>query len=371
MRSFQHSSTLDPVPGEIVAALRRIDLAAGAEGRYVDQLPQLLGALREQARIESVTASNAIEGVVVEDDRVPRLVSGRDQRFRNRSEAEFAGYSAALDYLYQDETDDLGVGLVLHLHRLLFSFTDERGGYFKTEDNVVVDRHQDGTTTTRFVPVSARETPFFVDELATRTRTALEADEHHPLIVTAAFILDLLCIHPFPDGNGRVARLLTTYLLRRTGYGVGRYVSLEQLVYETRDAYYTTLQRSTRGWFDDGQHNVWPWTGYLVDRLDGAYERFTSRIAAGTSGGTKQDRIRDFVLLHASPNFTIADIRRGVPGVGDSTIRIVLAELKKAGRIASDGTGRGAAWRRIEARTAGRVGLTTAAHAVRSDRNTR
>ncbi len=346
MRSFQRTSTLDPVPGNIVATLRRIDRAAGAEAGHADQLPQLLGALRDQARIESITASNAIEGVVVDDARVPRLVSGDAQRFRNRSEAEFAGYTAAFDYLYQGQVGDLTVGLVLHLHRLLFSFTDGRGGHFKIEDNVVVDRHPDGTTTTRFVPVPAHETPFFVEELVDRTRGALERDEIHPLIVMSAFTLDFLCIHPFSDGNGRVARLITTYLLRRGGYGVGRYVSLEHLIYETRDDYYTTLGQSTLSWFDEGHHSVWPWTGYLLDRLDSAYERLVTRIAAGTSIGTKQDRIRDFVLLHASGAFTIADIRKGVPGVSDNTIRIVLSELKGDGRIANDGTGRGASWHR-------------------------
>jgi Fic family protein len=346
MGSFQRSSTLDPVPGDIVAMLRKIDLAAGAEARYADQLPQLLGALRQEARVESITASSAIEGIIVEDARVPRLVSGRAEPFRNRSEAEFAGYTAALDYLYGSDVGDLTVGLVLHLHRLLFSFTDGHGGYFKIDDNVVVDRHPDGTNTTRFVPVSAHDTPFFVEELVTRTWDALDRGEHHPLIVTAAFVLDFLCIHPFGDGNGRVARLITTYLLRHAGYGVGRYVSLEQLIYETKDHYYTALAQSTQRWFDEGQHSVWPWTGYLLDRLQSAYERFTTRVAAGSSGGTKQDRIRNFVLLHASATFAFADIRRAVPGVGDSTIRIVLAELKSGGHIANDGTGRGATWHR-------------------------
>jgi Fic family protein len=346
MRSFQRSSTLDPVPGDIVAMLRKIDLAAGAEAKYSDQLPQLLRALRQQARVESITASNAIEGVVVDDARVPRLVSGHAEPFRNRSEAEFAGYTAALDYLYLSDVGDLTLGLVLHLHRLLFSFTDGRGGYLKVDDNVVVDRHPDGSTTTRFVTVSAHDTPFFLEELVTRTSLALDRAEHHPLIVIAAFVLDLLSIHPFGDGNGRVARLTTTYLLRRAGYGVGAYVSIEQLIYETNDDYYAALGQSTQRWFDEGQHSVWPWTRYLLSRLDEAYQRLTARVAAGASGGTKQDRIRDFVLLHASPTFTIADIRRAVPGVGDSTIRIVLAELKSAGRIANDGTGRGATWHR-------------------------
>lgn len=344
MRSFQRQNTLDPVPGEIVAVLRRIDLAAGAEGRYVDQLPQLLVALRAQARIESITASSAIEGVIVENTRVARLVSGDAQRFRNRSEAEFAGYRAALDHLSQDDIGELSVGLILHMHRLLFAFTEGRGGHFKTQDNLVINRNLDGSTTTRFQPVSAQETPFFVEELIARTLDALERGEHHPLIVISGFVLDFLCIHPFGDGNGRVARLLTTFLLGQAGYRVGRYVSIEQLIFENKSGYYTTLGQSTKGWFEDGQHDLWPWAGYLLVRLDQAYSKFLARMAANTQGGTKQDRIRDFVLLHAASTFTIADIRRAMPGVSDNTIRLVLTELKAAGNITNDGTGRTAAW---------------------------
>lgn len=345
MRSFR-GHHLDPVPGDVVAVLRRVDRASGAEGRYVDQLPQLLETLRQQARVESVTASSAIEGVLVEQSRLPRLLDVDGTRFRNRSEAEFAGYRAALDYLYQEHPGELSVGLLLHLHRLLFSFTEGGGGGFKTADNLVVDRGADGVRRVRFEPISALETPFYVEELTARTREALRTDQHHPLVVVAAFVLDLLCIHPFADGNGRVARLATTYLLERTGYTVGRYVSVEQLFFEAKDEYYASLEASTVGWFDDGGHDGWPWARYLFDRLDDAYGRFESRVAAGRSNGTKQDRIRDFVLLHASATFTIADIRRAAPSVSDNTIRLVLAALRTEGRIASDGTGRSATWRR-------------------------
>ncbi len=346
MRSFQRAATLDPVPGGVVQSLRRIDLAAGAESRYADQLPQLLDALRQQARIESITASSAIEGVLVDEARVSKLVSGGTGRFRNRSEAEFAGYTAALDYLNQSNPSELTVGLILHLHRLLFASTDGRGGYFKAEDNLVVDRHPDGTRTVLFEPVSARETPFYVEELVARSWDAIQRGEHHPLIVAAAFVLDFLCIHPFGDGNGRVGRLITSYLLQHVGYGIGRYVSLEQLIYGSKDDYYAALRASTVGWFDDAQHDVWPWTQYLLDRLDDAYVRLGDRVAAGTSGSTKQGRVRDYVVLHAPTTFAIADIRRAVPGVSDNTIRIVLAALKGEGRITSDGTGRGATWHR-------------------------
>lgn len=348
MRSFQRNTTLDPVPGEVVKALRKIDRSSGMELRHKDQLPQLLEALRRAARIESVMASNAIEGVVVDAARVSRLVSGSaPDHFRNRSEAEFAGYTAALDYLHQDDPGELTVGLILHLHRLLFSFTDGRGGYFKEVDNLVIDNHEDGTRTVRFEPIGWQETPFFTEELVARTSDSLVRGEHHPLIVSAAFVLDLLCIHPFADGNGRVARLATSYLLERAGYGVGRYVSLEQLIFDTSDEYYESLGRSTQHWFDDGQHDVWPWTGYLLKRLDSAYVLFEARVAAATTGGTKQDRVRDFILLHAAVTFAIADIRRAVPGVSDNTIRLVLVDLRNEGRIINDATGRGATWRRV------------------------
>jgi Fic family protein len=166
-------------------------------------------------------------------------------------------------------------------------------------------------------------------------------------LVIAAFVLDILCIHPFADGNGRVARLVTTHLLQRTGYRVGRYVSVEQLIFETKHDYYGALAASTQGWFDDGNHSAWPWIGYLLGRLDTAYERFAARVAAGTSGGTKQDRVRDFLLLRSPTPFTIADIRRNLPGVSDNTIRLVLAQLKNDRLIANDGTGRRACWHRV------------------------
>jgi len=304
-----------------------------------------LEALRQQARIESVTASSAIEGVVVEATRVPALVSDRtDGRFRNRNEAEFAGYRAAMDYLQEDDLGPLSVGLVLRLHRLLFQFTEGRGGHFKLDDNVVVDRRPDGSRPIRFKPVSALATPWFTEEL--RADSALAGDEHHPLLVAAAFALDLLCIHPFADGNGRVARLVTAYLLTRADYGVGRFISIEQLIYETKDTYYAALGQSTVGWFDDGQHTLWPWAGYLVERLATAYDRLEARVAASTTGGTKQDRVRDFVLFQGPATFTIADIRAALPGVSDQTIRMVLSELRRVGRVAVDSVGRGARWRR-------------------------
>lgn len=167
------------------------------------------------------------------------------------------------------------------------------------------------------------------------------------MLLTGLFVLDFLAIHPVADGNGRLARLLTSHLLRRAGYGIARYVSLEQRVFETKEDYYQALLDSQRGWHD-AEHDPWPWLGYLVGVIDESYRQFEQRLAASPSdGATKQERVRHYVLEQAGPRFRIGDIRRALPRVSDPTIRVVLAELREEGRIAASGGGPTAHWVRV------------------------
>lgn len=345
VKSFVDEQTFNPVPGQLVVLLGQIDRAAGQETLHRHQLPELLKGLAEQARIESITASSAIEGVIVGEQRAAGIAAHRAVRFRNRNEQEFAGYTDALDHLHREEPGPVTVGLILHLHRLLFGHVDGGGGRFKVEDNLVVDRLADGRTLIRFRPVPARETEFYLQELVERYQIAGSDGGVHPLLLVSAFALDFLVIHPFADGNGRVARILTGHLLEEQGYRVGRYVSIEGLVYDTRDAYYKALAASTKRWHEGG-HDLWPWATYLAERLVAAYERFEARVAASRGGGTKQDRVRDWVLLHAPTKFRIADVRAALPGISDQTIRLALNELRDADRITPTSTGRSATWRR-------------------------
>jgi Fic family protein len=165
------------------------------------------------------------------------------------------------------------------------------------------------------------------------------------VLLSGLFILDLLVIHPFEDGNGRVARLLTNAMLTEHGYTVGHYVSLEQAVAESADAYYKALLESTHGWHD-GTADPWPWLSYLTGVIAGAYAVFADRAAAAKTPGTKQQRIREHILRHAQVTFRLADVRTAVPGVSDQTIRLVLEQLKNEGKVRADGTGRAATWTR-------------------------
>jgi len=330
-----------------VRTLRLVDIGRGSEALYRDQLPGLLRHLAHRTRVESIIASSAIEGVVVLDtSRADRIIAGRAKTLRTRSEQELAGYRDAQDYLFQEDWRPLSLGLLLHLHKLLFAHTTAPRGRFKTEDNLVVDRSPNGDVTVRFRPVPAADTEFHLAELIDRYRTASVAGEHHPVLLIGLFVLDLLVIHPFEDGNGRVARALTNALLMDAGYTVGRYVSVEQAIALSADAYYQALLDSTQGWHDH-RADPWPWLSYFAGILASAYEAFADRAVSGRSNGSKQERVRDYVLNHAPATFRVADVRLALPGVSDPTIRMVLDRLRQEAEIASEGIGRAATWRRL------------------------
>jgi Fic family protein len=337
--------TFGSQPRTLGAELSRIDTGKGQERLFADQLPELLQVLSESARVASITASNAIENVTVAKDRAQRIAEG-NSRFRNRNEKEFAGYRDAIDYIMRMESyEPLTVPFMLHLHRLLFIHVDGRGGHLKSDQNLIVS-YESGRREVVFTPPDEREAPILLSELLERYGEAKREGRTHPLVLISALIIDLLAIHPVADGNGRLARLVTTYELLAADYGVARYVSVEQRIFEAKNAYYQSLYESQRRWHE-GQHTIWPWTTFLVRILAGAYDDFEQRLAAGaTSAGSKQDRVREHILRQAPTEFRTRDVHNALPGISAATVRLVLNELRDAGQISSHGTGAGARWRR-------------------------
>ncbi len=329
--------------------MSRIDVGRGREELYRDQVPELLQSLANQTKIASVSASSALEGVTVDPDRAERIIAdGAPARLRNRYEREFAGYGDAIDAITNaDQQEPMSAPLILAVHRDLFRHTEARGGYFKTDDNLIVS-YERGFREELFAPPPWQGAEWFVTELVDRYNAAVADQIAHPVVLVAAFILDLLAIHPVADGNGRVARILTTQQLLARSYGVSRYVSVEQRIYETRNAYYDALYQSQRGWHD-GEHSVWPWTEYLVSVLAESYETFEARIVAARSLGrlSKQERVRVWALGHAPPMFRLRDVRRALPGISDQTIGLVLRRLRDEERLRSSEEGPHSAWHRL------------------------
>lgn len=345
MRSFiDIDRTFGNQPRELGAVLADVDTGRGQERLFLHQRPELLKRLSEHARIASITASNAIEGIVVEGERAERIAEGA--QFRNRSEQEFAGYRDALDGLMRSGPPErLTVPFVLSLHRQMFAYSGGRGGHLKRDPNLIVS-YESGTREVVFAPPPPDEVEFLLTELFARYEAAKREQQAHPLVLVGALVVDFLAIHPVADGNGRLARLITTNELLSQGYGVARYVSIEQRIFESKNTYYDRLYRSQRRWHD-AEHDIWPWTTYLVQVVAAAYADFERRVLAADQPDTnKQARVRRHILDHAPEVFRRRDIERALPEVSPATIRLVINALRDSGEIVAEGAGPAARWRR-------------------------
>jgi len=329
--------------GTQAATLRALGEHQGKQRLYAAQSPETLQGLRQMAQIESTESSNRLEGVVVAPARLKSLVI-RDATPKNRSEQEIAGYRDALARIHASAAHmAFSENVALQLHAMLYRYLPQTGGRWKAANNDIIERHPDGTSRLRFAPVAAHLTPMAMTDLTQRYAAARDQHLTDPLVLAPLAVLDFLCIHPFPDGNGRMSRLLTLLLLYHFDYAVGRYISLERIFEETKEGYYETLEASSRGWHQ-GRHDVKPWLDYFWGSLLRAYREFEERVGAIARGrGSKGDRVRAEVLKRSLP-FSISEIEESCPGVSRDMVRLVLREMRSQGVIESTGKGRGAKW---------------------------
>jgi len=234
---------------------------------------------------------------------------------------------------------------ILRLHRQMYARTPDNGGRWKEKDNAIIEVLPDGRQVIRFRPVSALATPEFIKKLCTLYHQAMDQRQAEPLLVIASFIFDFECIHPFWDGNGRIGRLLTFLLLYQAGYEVGRYISLERIIEESKETYYEVLLKSSHGWHE-AKHDLRPWWNYFLGTLMAAYREFEERVGTITiARGAKREMVRQAVG-RLPGQFTMQELRRACPGVSPDMVRVVLRELQKENLLMCTGRGPGAVWRK-------------------------
>lgn len=329
-----------------LGTIQRLGEARGRQTLFAEQRPEQLKGLQQSAIIESIDSSNRIEGVTADKGRV-EAIALKTSAPLTRSEQEIAGYRDALNLIHESHAHmPLSVSLIRQLHSTLLRYVPADGGQFKPTDSEIVERNADGTVhRIRFTPVSAVATPGAMERLSLLHNAAEDQRRVDPLILIPLTVLDFLCIHPFRDGNGRVARLLTLLLLYRADYQAGRYISLERIVEESKETYYEALERSSQGWHE-GAHDARPWLEYFWGVLVRAHAEFEERVGLALSGkGAKGEMVRAAVGRRLGP-FAISDIEADSPGVSRDMVRLVLRQLRDEGAITPEGKGRGARWRR-------------------------
>ncbi len=341
MRSFiykkEYQKLLTP---EIVSYLTQIHEQKGKQSRFSDAQKDVLEELLEIAKIQSTEASNRIEGIITTDDRLKLLVRNKTTP-RSRSEREIAGYRDVLNTIHENyEFISIRPGMILQLHRDLYKFSGMSiGGSFKNSDNVIAETLPDGTKRVRFQPVPAWETPEAMDSLCTAINEAITDPELDDLLLIPMFILDFLCIHPFNDGNGRMSRLLTLLLLYRAGYPIGKYISIERLIADSKDSYYEAQQESSENWHEGGNDYL-PFVRYLLGVIIAAYREFAEQAEILLeTGNSKTGRIRR-LIRSTTGKITKSELMAQCQDISQVTIQRALKELTDSGDILKIGGGR-------------------------------
>ena len=327
MRTFDYRavypSLLSP---EIVGYLAQIHEYKGQQNLFIEAKPDALSELLDIARIQSTEASNRIEGIYTSDDRLKKLVQSKTMP-RPRNEREIAGYRDVLATIH--ESHDFippRPGMILQLHRDLYKFSGMNvGGTYKVTDNVIAEE-RGGERFVRFIPTEAWQTPEAIEQICHVLNDALSDPQIDPLLVIPLFILDFLCIHPFSDGNGRMSRLLTLLLLYRSGYIVGKYISLEKAIADSKETYYEALHDSSIGWHERTNDPL-PFIRYMLGIIVASYREFSSRVELLTNRGlSKPDRVRE-IIRGSLGKITKAEIMAKCPDISQITVQRTLAEL--------------------------------------------
>lgn len=325
---------------EIVGMLTKIHEFKGEQNLFIESHADELTELMEIARIQSTEASNRIEGIFTSDDRLKKLVMDKTTP-KSRAEQEIAGYRDVLNTIHENyDYVQVKSGIILQLHRDLYRFMGvEAGGYFKTADNVIAEMDNNGNKKVRFNPVPVWETPAAIEKICEALDEVFKDENIDPLIVIPMFVLDFLCIHPFNDGNGRMSRLLTLLLLYRSGYIVGKYISIEKMIESSKETYYEALQASSTGWHEENNDYI-PFIIYMLGIVLASYREFSSRVRMLTmSGFTKGERIGE-IIKQTVGTITKTEIMKKCPDISQITIQRALIDLQEQGKISKVGGGR-------------------------------
>lgn len=348
MRNFNYSKIKDiKWDSEILSLVASIYRYRGKQELYLKQRPNELEKLIDIAKIQSTESSNEIEGIVTTSIRLKQLLEEKITP-RNRNEQEIVGYRDVLDIIHENfDVIPISRNYILQMHKILYShMNNPLAGKTKNVQNYISATYPDGHSEVLFTPLSPFETPGALDRICDEYNRVIGNSEVEPIIMIPIFIHDFLCIHPFNDGNGRLSRLLTTLLLYKNGFYVGRYISLESLIARDKAAYYEALNKAGVNWHD-GNEDVVPFIKYLLRIILAAYKAFDDRFSIVENKLSAVEMVRKATLQKLG-RFTKQDIRELCPSLSISSIEGSLRKLVEEGELRRDGVGRSTKYIRLK-----------------------
>ena len=340
MRDFDYSSLKNKSwDSEIISLVAQIHEYKGRQEVYLRQKPEELEKLVEIAKRQSTEASNAIEGIRTTSTRLKQLCEEKTTP-KNRDEEEILGYRDVLNTIHESyEYIPIRSNYILQLHRDLYKYTEKSiGGQFNISQNVIVSTDEKGEEHVLFTPLAPFETPGAIDSICENFNHIIETEELDAILLIPIFIHDFLCIHPFGDGNGRMSRLLTALLLYRSGYVVGKYISIENKIAKNKELYYKAIEECQEGW-NEIKEDVTPYVKYMLRVILAAYRDFEERVELVSEKLPAKEIVRRAVYSKIG-KLSKSDIVELCPSIGVKSVELALKQLVDEGVLLKKGSGR-------------------------------
>lgn len=325
---------------DLVNKMNQIYNLRGKTDSYETDYRDTLDRLVEVAKIQSTSSSNRIEGIYTTDERMNKIMQDKTQP-RNRDEKEISGYRDVLKLIHEQyDYIPISVNSILEMHKGLFAYTGSTwGGNFKDSNNKIVTEYGNGKQEVRFNPPAAYLTPELVRNLCDSYNRAIKEGVFSPLLLSGAFIFDFVSIHPFNDGNGRMSRLLMLLTMYKAGFDVGKYISIEKSIEETKSSYYQALKDSSEQWMNN-KNDYLPFLEYFLGIILKDYREFNERLSMVNQSDLPVDQLVLKTIRQALKPLSIKELNNFIPQYSEITIRRAVKKLRDANKLEKIGQAR-------------------------------
>lgn len=325
---------------DLVNKMNQIYNLRGKTDSYETDYRDTLDRLVEVAKIQSTSSSNRIEGIYTTDERMNKIMQDKTQP-RNRDEKEISGYRDVLKLIHEQyDYIPISVNSILEMHKRLFAYTGSTwGGNFKDSNNKIVTEYGNGKQEVRFNPPAAYLTPELVRNLCDSYNRAIKEGVFSPLLLSGVFIFDFVSIHPFNDGNGRMSRLLMLLTMYKAGFDVGKYISIEKSIEETKSSYYQALKDSSEQWMNN-KNDYLPFLEYFLGIILKDYREFNERLSMVNQSDLPVDQLVLKTIRQALKPLSIKELNNFIPQYSEITIRRAVKKLRDANKLEKIGQAR-------------------------------
>lgn len=345
MRNFDYSFLKGPVPGRLIRLAEEIAVLKTKEVYNKDRNGGTFQALRDKVVFDSVCSGNAIDGITATDARIQGIIEG--DYASNRDEQMINGYKDALNLInIQNDKVKFDQDFLRNLHKMIFSdATPEEAGTYKQNDIFIFGMGGESSDRVRLNPISAEDIPMALEQMIRAYNIAMKDEEIPKILLIPCVVLDLLKIQPFGEGNERISRLVTSFLMYKMGLDVAGYISLEKLIEKRKDDYYTALEKSSEKW-PEAENNYIPFVEYILRVIVRAYHELDDHFMEDTrKKASKQERI-EAILMNTYVPMSKSEIMERLPDVSVRTVEVTLKRLLDEDKIMKVGSFRDARYKK-------------------------